>query len=115
MLNIRHYMELFGIQMINKYPELLEKYCLPSLSNYKSSNQTITSIIIICGNCVLHSKSIPEESKLKVVQNLLPWLSSSDGLVRTIAQYITFELLHIILNISEGINIFVFEYLFIIR
>lgn len=108
MLNIRHYMELFGIQMINKYPNLLQQYCIPSLMNYKLSNQTITSIIIICGNCVLHSKSIPEDCKLRVVQNLLPWLSSSDGLVRTIAQYITFELLHTILNISEGIILYIY-------
>lgn len=102
MLNVRHYMELFGIKLIEKYPEILEKYCIPYLSNYKLSNQTITTIIIISGNCVIHNSNTSKTTQLKVVKYLLPWLSCSDGLVRTIAQYITYELLHIILNISHN-------------
>lgn len=106
MLNVRHYMELFGISILQKFPKTeMTNYCFPLLEDTKATNQLTSSLIIITAYPLIFAgkeSQLTKDFSSLVLAAVVPWLSSTDGLIRTIAQYMFYHLLQYTLNMSQS-------------
>lgn len=108
--SVRFYTELFSMQFIAQYPAVAMDQCLlPLLRNFNLTPQIVTSLLLIAGYGAqkaldgLVAGAYGEVACCeKLVQTMLPWLNSSHGHTRVLAQYLLAELLPRLLPLLEA-------------
>ncbi|KAK8812276.1 hypothetical protein WA158_007510 [Blastocystis sp. Blastoise] len=112
LLDVRKYVEMFTYIIVSKFPEeTISKYILPRLSEVNLANQILTSYILVCGCVIIRRKllyndkimnnSFENDPIYKYIEplciSIYPYITSTEGLLRTTAQYILYMLLDTIL------------------
>lgn len=90
---IRFYIELFGIRLIQQDSSFIH-VLLTLLKDPNQQAQAIPSLFIVTSYRMIHSPTeVDDQIKKAFVQTVIPWMISPEGLTRTIAQYIGYEVL----------------------
>lgn len=108
---IRYFMEVFTLQCARQHPTIFGEALVEHISRRNMSLQTIASLMIISGNLIVGRYQedffgqYSAESKDTVDINLilsgtLPWLSSTQGFTRAIAQLLTHKLIPLIIDVE---------------
>ena len=105
---IRYFIEIFIIQCARKHPDVFCSVIAKEISRRNLSLQHISSLMIISGNLIVGKYSVYDFSKPvktevnSIIKNILtgtlPWLSSSQGFSRAIAQLLVHKLVPLILH-----------------
>eukprot|EP00554_Chaetoceros_debilis_P003945 CAMPEP_0194083230 /NCGR_PEP_ID=MMETSP0149-20130528/8516_1 /TAXON_ID=122233 /ORGANISM="Chaetoceros debilis, Strain MM31A-1" /LENGTH=1880 /DNA_ID=CAMNT_0038765579 /DNA_START=117 /DNA_END=5759 /DNA_ORIENTATION=+ len=111
---IRYFVEVFTIQIANVNPTLFIKLFTTELLRYDISQQHVSSLMIISGNLIV-GKDAEKFIKLiistdetrdavvlrEMIAGVVPWLSSTQGFCRAIAQL----LLHKLIPLQGGTSL----------
>ncbi|CAI5733748.1 unnamed protein product [Hyaloperonospora brassicae] len=89
--SVRYYIDLFGIRMVGRYPsEICSGILLPMLRDPNLMPQVSASILLLATYLVkykLDNESLDVDSG-ELLETMLPWLNSSHGYTRVLAQYL---------------------------
>ena len=103
---IRYFMEVFTIQCTRKHPSIFGQSFINEIRRNDLSLQYVSSLMIIGGNLTVgrysndffHSKS---DKKVKeILCGVLPWLSSTQGFSRAIAQLLVYRLIPLVIDVD---------------
>lgn len=111
---IRYFMEVFTIQCTRLHPAVFGQMYIREIGRNDLTLQHISSLMIIGGNLTVgrysssffHSSSadVSAITRMKeVLCGVLPWLSSTQGFSRAIAQLLCHKLIPLVVNINEDI------------
>jgi tRNA guanosine-2'-O-methyltransferase len=105
---IRYFVEVFAIQCSLMHSELFGKAFVDEISRTNLTLQHISSLMILGGNFILGRYPLAyfahdaDKTRLKrVVASIIPWLSSTQGFSRGIAQILVYALIP---RVVEGIE-----------
>lgn len=112
---VRYYIEVFAIQITLKCPlTTCKTYIMPLLRDYEQSRQVSTSVLLIFGYVIRHEleimKSAYEFSLIHLVEDqsiikvILPYLNSSKGHMRVIAQSVVATLEPVLTHCPNGMD-----------
>ncbi|KAL3916780.1 MAG: hypothetical protein SGILL_005026 [Bacillariaceae sp.] len=109
---IRYFMEIFAVQCASKHSDLFGEAFVTNISRTDLSLQHIASLMIMGGNFILNPKcrldyftKDADKKRLKrVVASIIPWLSSTQGFSRGIAQILVFNLIPRVLDNGTVLN-----------
>ncbi|KAL7691847.1 putative tRNA/rRNA methyltransferase, SpoU type, tRNA (guanine-N1-)-methyltransferase [Plasmopara halstedii] len=94
--SVRYYMELFGMRIATRMPrEVCSGILLPMLSDANLMPQVGASMLLVSAHLVnaqLDKESVDFNCGI-LLETLLPWLNSSHGYTRVVAQYLLSKLL----------------------
>jgi len=102
---IRYFMEIFAIQCSRRHPKVFGTDLIDQMMRFDLSQQQVSSLMIISGNLIVGEyeldffKPLQEKGKLrvqKILSGSIPWLSSTQGFNRGIAQLLVHKLIPII-------------------
>lgn len=97
---IRFYIELFGIRLIQQDPTFIHSL-LMLLKDPNQQAQAIPSLFIVTSYQMIHSPSeVDDQIKKVFIETVVPWMISPEGLTRTIAQYMGYEVLKTMNNLD---------------
>lgn len=108
---VRFYMEIFAMQLVAQFPRPVMNLCLlPLLRNFNLTPQVAATLLLVCGYAVhnaldrlVNGESNSErEMCAALLEAMLPWLNSSHGHTRVLAQYMLAELLPRYLPYEDG-------------
>jgi hypothetical protein len=109
---IRYFMEVFTIQCARKHSDLFGEAFVNDISRTDLSLQHVASLMIMGGKFILSHKNQldyfaqdADKSRLKrVLASIIPWLSSTQGFSRGIAQILVFALIPRVLDDPKDLN-----------
>ncbi|KAL3662184.1 hypothetical protein V7S43_012983 [Phytophthora oleae] len=94
--SVRYYMELFGMRMATKFPrEICSGVLLPMLRDANLMPQVGASLLLVSAylaNSKLDDKSVDIDCG-ELLETMLPWLNTSHGYTRVLAQYLLAKVL----------------------
>ena len=101
---VRYFLEVFTIQCARQHPSIFAKRLVIDIQQYDLSLQHISSLMIIAGNLIVgqhrleffsqyDDENCSQTSLKEVLSGVIPWLSSTQGFSRCIAQLLVFELI----------------------
>ncbi|RLN47242.1 hypothetical protein BBJ29_004867 [Phytophthora kernoviae] len=94
--SVRYYMELFGMRLATKYPlDICDGLLLPMLRDANLMPQVGASLLLVSAYLVNHGLD-NDELDLdygEVLEMMLPWLSTSHGYTRVLAQFLLAKVL----------------------
>jgi hypothetical protein len=102
---IRYFIEIFTIQCSRRHPQVFGVDLVEQMRHFDLSQQKVSSLMIISGNLIVGRydldffKPLQEEGKIRVkmiLSGCIPWLSSTQGFCRAIAQLLAHKLIPII-------------------
>mmetsp|Transcript_31827 Transcript_31827/g.64339 ORF Transcript_31827/g.64339 Transcript_31827/m.64339 type:complete len:1966 (-) Transcript_31827:24-5921(-) len=105
---IRYFMECFTVQCTRKHPSVFGQSFITEIRRNDLSLQYVSSLMIIGGNLTVgsysndffHSKS---DKKIKeILCGVLPWLSSTQGFSRAIAQLLVYKLIPLVVDVENN-------------
>jgi len=111
---IRYFVEILALQCSRKFPVVFGKALGEQITRTDLSLQMVASLMIISGNLIVgrYQKDFiiqEEEGDPKVAVNLhlilsggIPWLSSTQGFSRAIAQLLTYKLIPMVIDVKKG-------------
>ena len=112
---IRYFMEVFTIQCTRLHPTVFGQIYIREIGRYDLSLQHISSLMIIGGNSTAgrYSSSFFQSSadarttdRMKeVLCGILPWLTSTQGFSRAIAQLLCHKLIPLVVNVTDDDNV----------
>ncbi|RMX68054.1 hypothetical protein DD238_002874 [Peronospora effusa] len=89
--SVRYYMELFGMRLATKYSrEICSGILLPMLRDPNLMPQVGASVLLVSAylaNCKLNEKNNDIDCG-ELLETMLPWLNTSHGYTRVLAQYL---------------------------
>ncbi|CAH0486445.1 unnamed protein product [Peronospora farinosa] len=89
--DVRYYMELFGMRLATKYSrEICSGILLPMLRDPNLMPQVGASVLLVSAylaNCKLNEKNNDVDCG-ELLETMLPWLNTSHGYTRVLAQYL---------------------------
>ncbi|CAI5740005.1 unnamed protein product [Peronospora destructor] len=89
--SVRYYMELFGMRLATKYSrEICSGVLLPMLRDPNLMPQVGASVLLVSAylaNCKLDEKKLDIDCG-ELLETMLPWLNTSHGYTRVLAQYL---------------------------
>ena len=110
---IRYFMEIFTIRCCRLFPSLFVESLVEDISRTDLSLQKITSLMIICGNLVVgryQSDFMPKIGRdlgtvplqlKRILSAVIPWLSSTQGFSRAIAQLLAHKLIPLVVDVDK--------------
>ena len=101
---VRFFLEVFTIQCARQHPAIFAKRLVIDIQQHNLSLQHISSLMIIGGNLIVGQHRLEffsqyddnnciQTSLKEVLSGVIPWLSSTQGFSRCIAQLLVFELI----------------------
>jgi hypothetical protein len=107
---IRYFIEILAIQCARRFPQLFVDSLVNNITRHALSLQTISSLMIITGNLVVgrHKEeflpAITSDSNNNtldaLISGVIPWLSSTQGFSRAIAQLLVYELIPLKIDVT---------------
>jgi len=104
---IRYFMEIFTIQGIRKHPHHFGEHLAKEIRRADLSLQYLSSLMIIGGNVIANPRYQSEfftastSQRVKdILCGVIPWLSSTQGFSRAIAQLLVHKLIPIVADTS---------------
>ncbi len=107
---IRYFIEILAIQCARRFPQLFVDPLVSNIKRNALSLQTISSLMIIAGNLVVgrHKEeflpAITANSNNNtldlLISGVIPWLSSTQGFSRAIAQLLVYELIPLKIDVT---------------
>lgn len=108
---IRYFIEILAIQCARRAPLLFVDVLVQHITRNDLSLQTISSLMIITGNLVVgrfREEFLPVvtvDSKSKtldlLISGVIPWLSSTQGFSRAIAQLLAYKLIPLKIDVNK--------------
>jgi len=105
---LRYFIEVFTIQCTRKHPSIFGQMYIREVSRTDLSLQHVSSLMIIGGNLTVGRYSSDffnssTDPKVKAVLcGVLPWLSSTQGFSRAIAQLLCHELIPLVVDVGAN-------------
>jgi hypothetical protein len=110
---IRYFVEIFAIQLARRHPAVFGSKYVKEICRPDLSLQQVSSLMVIGGNVIigrykndfLNQSSYTENGRIslhEVLSGVIPWLSSTQGFSRAIAQSMVYELIPLVIDISKG-------------
>ncbi|RLN78747.1 hypothetical protein BBJ28_00018305 [Nothophytophthora sp. Chile5] len=94
--SVRYYMELFGMRLATRFPrEICSAFLLPMLRDVNLMPQVGASLLLVAAY-LAHHKLDGNGSELdagELLETMLPWLNTSHGYTRVLAQFLLAKLL----------------------
>lgn len=96
--DIRFYIELFGIRLV-RYSKQLQEKLISLLKEPNQQAQAIPSLLIITSYSLIQDEAVSSNqlteaaSSNQFIEAALPWMLSPEGLIRTISQFLVFEVM----------------------
>jgi tRNA G18 (ribose-2'-O)-methylase SpoU len=103
---IRYFIEVFVIQCTRLHPEIFGKVYIEAIQRTDSSLQHVSSLMIIGGNLTAGRYSndffcSKTDPRIKdILCGVLPWLSSTQGFSRAIAQLLCHKLIPLVVDVN---------------
>jgi len=115
---IRYFLEVFAIQFARQHPTMFFTRFIEEISNVGLSLQQVSSLMVIGGNVIVGNYKVDffrqlhgsdEENKekntlQKILRGVVPWLSSTQGFSRAIAQLLVYSLIPLVIDVSQFEN-----------
>eukprot|EP00978_Attheya_sp_CCMP212_P006498 scaffold14942_cov47-Attheya_sp.AAC.1 len=111
---IRYFVELFSIQLATNFAVDFGDLFVREIRRRDLSIQHVSSLMIIGGNLIVgryqidYFRAMPDEDTaesrarlLKVLSGVLPWLGSTQGFSRAIAQLLVHKLIPLVIHIED--------------
>jgi tRNA guanosine-2'-O-methyltransferase len=108
---IRYFIEIFTIKCARRFPGLYAGFLVRHLSRRDLSLQMVTSLMVVTGNLIVgrfQADFIPfvrsnGTAELKnILAGVIPWLSSTQGFSRAIAQLLVHKLIPAVIDVDNG-------------
>lgn len=109
---IRYFLEIFTIQCSRKFPELFSEAIVSDIRRTDLSLQQVSSLMVVTGNLIVgryqndfnsQLGSKKGKSRLKqILAGVIPWLSSTQGFSRAIAQLLVHRLIPLVMDLSDA-------------
>lgn len=102
----RYFMEVFTIRCIRLHPSIFGQKLIEEMGKYDLSLQQVSSLMIIGGNvsCGRYSsdffRSATDKRIKQILCGALPWLSSTQGFSRAIAQLLCHKLIPLVVDVE---------------
>ncbi|KAL3796147.1 hypothetical protein HJC23_000650 [Cyclotella cryptica] len=107
---VRYFIEVFAIQCTRKHPDVFGRHYIREINRTDLSLQYVSSLMVLGGNIIVGKYSTPffknsGEHRIKdVLCGVIPWLSSTQGFSRAIAQQLVHKLIPMVVDVSSGIT-----------
>ena len=111
---IRYFQEIFTIQCHRKHPKVFLKRFVSEVRRTDLTQQHVSSLMIVGGNIIVgryaeeffsaFSKEDIKGSLHEVLAGTLPWLSSTQGFARAIAQLLVHKMTPIVLDADPDVG-----------
>jgi hypothetical protein len=110
---IRYFMEVFTIQCSRMHPAVFGKRLVTEIQRTNLTLQQVSSLMVIAGNLVVGKYKLEffrqfeinerkgNLSLHEVLSGVIPWLSSTQGFSRAIAQLLVYELIPLVVETRE--------------
>ena len=104
---IRYFIENFTIQCSMMHPEIFGDKFMNDVSRADLSLQHISSLMIMGGNFIVGKYQLEyftdnKERLNRVLAGVIPWLSSTQGFSRAIAQLMVYQLIPRVIDVSSS-------------
>jgi hypothetical protein len=110
---IRYFVEIFAIQCFRRFPEIFGQSLIKEIQRTDLSLQHISSLMVIAGNLIVgrynhsffsqfDSSSTGSHSLTTLVYSVIPWLSSTQGFSRAIAQLLVHKLVPMVMDVHAA-------------
>jgi len=109
---IRYFLEIFAIQIARQHPTYFVNIFVREIQLCNLTLQHIASLMITGGNLIVGRYKLDffrdyEGSKLelrRVLSGVIPWLSSTQGFSRALAQLLVHELIPLVIDVSKEVT-----------
>uniref|UniRef100_A0A7S1C1B8 tRNA/rRNA methyltransferase SpoU type domain-containing protein n=1 Tax=Corethron hystrix TaxID=216773 RepID=A0A7S1C1B8_9STRA len=101
---IRYFLEIFGIQLARLHPHAFLRLMTAEMRRTDLSTPHMCSLMIVAGNLIVGRYAEEVRAHVdaeQVLSGTIPWLSSTQGFGRAIAQLMVYELIPIVLNVTN--------------
>lgn len=108
---IRYFMEIFAIQSSRKHPTIFGKRFVKEIERTDLTLQQISSLMVLGGNLIVGRYKLDFFRQFEsgesgcltlhhVLSGVIPWLSSTQGFSRAIAQLLVHELIPLVIDVK---------------
>ena len=108
---IRYFLEVFTMQCARQHPPVFVKQLVVDIRRYDLSLQHVSSLMIVSGNLIIGQHRLDFFSQFvddtetrrllkEVLVGVIPWLSSTQGFSRCIAQLLVYELIPRLVDVN---------------
>ena len=104
---IRYFVEIFALQCSRKHPKVFGKALVDQIMRRDLSLQMVSSLMIIIGNLTVgrYQKDFFRQKDAvdlhSILAGTIPWLSSTQGFSRAIAQLLTYKLIPLVIDVKK--------------
>ena len=109
---IRYFMEIFAIQCARKHPRVFGMSFVKEIQRTDLTLQQVSSLMVLGGNLIVGRYKLDffrqfendQNGNLtlhQVVSGVIPWLSSTQGFSRAIAQLLVHELIPLVIDVAS--------------
>lgn len=109
---IRYFLEVFTMQCARQHPSVFAKRLVMDIQRYDLTLQHISTLMIIAGNLIVGQHRLEFFSQFddemdkrcslkEVLSGTIPWLSSTQGFTRCIAQLLVHELIPMVVDVTQ--------------
>jgi hypothetical protein len=110
---IRYFMEVFTIQCSRMHPAIFGKRLVSEIQRTNLTLQQVSSLMVIAGNLIVGKYKIDFFRQFEIgdtkgnltlheiLSGVIPWLSSTQGFSRAIAQLLVYELIPLVVKFRE--------------
>ena len=105
---VRYFTEVFCIQCGRRFPKVFGKLIGEHINRRDLNNQEVSSIMIIAGNLIVgryRGDFLADKTAIDlhaVLAGASPWLSSTQGFSRGIAQLLVHAIIPMVIDVKEG-------------
>jgi tRNA G18 (ribose-2'-O)-methylase SpoU len=108
---IRYFMEIFAIQCARKHPTLFGMRLVKEITRIDLTLQQISSLMVLAGNLIVGRYKLDffrqfetgQDGSLtlhQLLSGVIPWLSSTQGFSRAIAQLLVHQLIPLVIDVT---------------
>jgi tRNA G18 (ribose-2'-O)-methylase SpoU len=112
---IRYFMEIFAIQCSRKHPTIFGKRFVDEIQRTDLTLQQISSLMVLGGNLIVGRYKLDFFRQFEtsdsgcltlhqVLSGVIPWLSSTQGFSRAIAQLLVYELIPLVIDVKAKLE-----------
>jgi hypothetical protein len=112
----RYFMEILTLQVARKHPKVFAKGLIEQINRRDLALSTISSLMIISGNLIVGRyqsdfyQKLGDDSEVTfdlkmILSGAIPWLSSTQGFSRAIAQLLVHKLIPKIIDVKVDISV----------
>ena len=104
---IRYFVEIFALQCARKHPTVFGEALVDQIGRRDLSLQMVSSLMIVAGNLIVgryHKDFLQEKDAIdlhSILAGTIPWLSSTQGFSRAIAQLLTYKIIPLVIDVKK--------------